>query len=219
MAVNPMNEAKRSKLNLMGIIVLLVLTSFSSVIMASDGNDQATKNVYLSEALQIDFVHKEDELFIKTNVKARIMDASLDQAKELIFDLSQITTWLGGVKEATVIKRFSANRQKGVLINQMPFPLDDREVVILLEVASADENHILLKMSSDYLDVPANKKYVRVEPYTAELMLTKDGDDVVFELSDFYNPKVRSVPKFAVVSHLKSISYDTIDKVSKLEFN
>ncbi len=182
---------------------------------ANDDHDGFT-NVHASDKLTLSISEAAEEPIVKTYLKTEVKNATVDQIKDLIFDLDTMSSWLGGVKKVNLIEKYSDTKQRGRFINGMPFPLDDRQIVMIQEVTEATPERISIRLTSDYTNLEKTTKYVSVEPYNGEWTLTQVGSNVQVELSDVYNAKIASLPQYLVVAHIKGAANDTIDTLAAL---
>ncbi|UDL07062.1 hypothetical protein [Marinobacter sp. CA1] len=199
---------------------LLILFSLPVIGLAQSLNVDSLnyENVYRSDQLSIDLAHSGDEQFVRTYLETVVPNSKVSQIKDLIFNLDGMPNWLGGVINAELIVKINESSQVATLVNGMPFPLNDRYIVMIQELVHESPDEVRIRLTSDYSFLEDSMELVRVDPYNGQWTIKQHGNDVKVELSDVWNGKTAGLPEFAVVNHIKSVCLDTINQMSELEF-
>lgn len=112
--------------------------------------------------------------------KARsIYDASLQQMVGVITDMDNFTQWVEGALVADVVGNPDANSQAVYYVNHVPWPLKNRDGVIVQSVRRVDSHTVRIDLSTDKNAVPLNSEYVRINELEGAWILREVADNKV----------------------------------------
>ena len=201
------------------VFVMLGLMVLSKQIVASEIiHDELYEEVFSSENIKLHIANKNDQRLIRSNIHVLVTNAQVGVIKDNILEVNALKGWFSEVSAAKLIDRESTSKQRIQLITDMPFPLADRETTMIQDVQESSVDYVRISLSANYDGLAENDRYVRIDQYSGEWLLTQKGADVLVEFNAVYDPKVASIPQPMVVNNLKSAALDFVRNLSAASF-
>ena len=85
---------------------------------------------------------------------------------------------------------------------------------MIQEVIENTQDRIRIKLMANYDNQISNDRFVRVDHYGGEWILTQKGKHSLVELIATYEPKIASLPQSLVVRNLKSAAHSFVENVT-----
>ncbi len=95
----------------------------------------------------------------------------------MITDMSRFGQWVAGIKHASLIKKVSSTSQLCYNVNAAPFPLKDRDVVILQSLERVGENEVRIITISQNGIIPEKEQYTRMKNLTGMWILRSTSSE------------------------------------------
>jgi len=116
--------------------------------------------------------------------------SSLNSFIALINDLDNVPNWVNSVRKMTMLKKNSQLDGYIYTINQMPWPLKDRDSIVYSRIVQDPETHtITISGQSEPEFIPPKKEYVRVQKIESFWKITPMANDhVKVEFQGFADP-------------------------------
>ena len=99
---------------------------------------------------------------IKAFRATSVYNATLEQMVGIITDMSTFSKWVHGAEEAHVIKKLDHRSQACYYVNAIPWPLKNRDGVIVQTLERVDDNTVRINLSTMNELAEENPKYVRI---------------------------------------------------------
>ena len=106
-------------------------------------------------------------------------DATLHQVLNAVTDMETFTDWMAGAEESWVAKKLDANTQACYFRNDTPFPLKDRDGVIVQKVSRVSEKEVIVHLNLMNELVDEKSKYVRVDHLEGDWIIRELGANQV----------------------------------------
>lgn len=136
------------------------------------------KESLVKDNLKIE-VAKVEGFDIKAFKAKSTYNASMEQMLAAITDMTRFTQWVEGALEARVIKKIDNHTQACYYVNEIPWPLKDRDGVIVQRVNRVDEKTIRIDLSTMNELAPENGNYVRISQLEGAWVLKKIDENKV----------------------------------------
>lgn len=145
-------------------------------------------------------------------------NASLHQIVNAITDMSRFTDWMHEAQEAYVAERLADNVQACYFRNNTPWPLQDRDGVIVQSLSVLSESKVRIHLNLMNELVPEHKDYTRVEHLEGDWFVEQVSDGQVQVTYQIHLDPV-GVPGWAVNFMITDTPYQSLKKLADVDFS
>lgn len=146
-------------------------------------------------------------------------DASLQQMVGAITDMTRFTDWMHGAKEAYVVKKLADNVQACYFRNDVPFPLKDRDGVIVQKVIQEAPGRVRIHLNLMNELVPEDSHYVRVDHLEGDWLIEDLGDGKVQLTYQIHLDPQGMIPDWAVNFLITETPSKSLKNLKKVDFS
>jgi len=142
------------KILLVGITTFL-LTSFYGV------SQEKWELVKDDEQIKV-YLNKNNKKDRMTHVKAiSITEGSLNDCYELLKKVNQYQTWMHGVEEVKMVKKYTPDNFTYYMLTDFPWPAKDRDVIIKTKIHFKKDKGVVYTVSQNEKDIIHKKEDIR----------------------------------------------------------
>lgn len=144
----------------------------------------AWKEAYQKDDLVIHTRTTKEELFEFKAVM--IMSQPLKKIHAVIKDHSKYPQWSYKTKSLKIVERINANAHYAYTVVDFPFPLKDRDLVMLSQTTYPSADKVLIKLKGTPTKVAANDDYIRIEEVKGFWKLTalsNERTEVIYQMA------------------------------------
>lgn len=146
-------------------------------------------------------------------------EASMAQMVAVITDMTHFTDWMEGALEAHVIKRFNNKSQACYYVNDIPFPLKERDGVIVQTIRHIDDKNISIDLTPQNELAEERKKYTRVNHFLGNWIL-KEVDEGKVELTyQIHLDPAGMIPDWVVNLMITNTPKKTLKKLHEVDLS
>jgi hypothetical protein len=146
-----------------------------------------------------------------------VIDCKIDNIVAILRDIGSATEWLPRLIERSYIENISDTEAILYDVNDMPWPVKDRDLVVHHRIVISDDHKSLRLMfrSVESSKKPFNKKRVRARFHIGEIKFTPlSGASTRLELTLLVDP-MGKIPKWLVNILQVSMPYDFLTSLNK----
>lgn len=145
-----------------------------------------------------------------------ILETELSKLTDLLRDVENYPSWTANCESAFIYKVLSDSSFIEYLTTKVPWPMDDRDVVMEAIVARETEDYFELRLNSTPEAVPLSDKHVRIEISKGSWKFKKLDDKRVEVIHQFMSDPGGNIPKGIVNMFIVSGPYKTLLNLHKL---
>ena len=145
-------------------------------------------------------------------------EASLYQIVNAITDMSRFTHWMHEAQEAWVAERLADNVQACYFRNNTPWPLQDRDGVIVQSLSVLSEKKIRIHLNLMNELVPENKEHTRLEHLEGDWFVEQIAGGKVQVTYQIHLDPV-GVPGWVVNFMITDTPYQSLKKLADVDFS
>jgi len=145
-----------------------------------------------------------------------IVKTNMDQLVNIINDVENYPAWTANCEMAEVYKVLSDSSRIEYLTTSVPWPLDDRDVVMEFVVTKHTEDYFEANLTSVPDAVPENDKYVRIITSEGNWIFRKKDEESIEIEHRFKSDPGGKIPMWIVNMFIVSGPYKTLMKLKDL---
>lgn len=146
-------------------------------------------------------------------------DASIAQLRAVIMDMKNFIDWADGTKAAEVIKQISDNSQACYCEHNAPWPVKNRDGVIVQSVERISDGTVCIHLRSDNELVPIKKGLVRVQYLRGTWILNDIGAGKTKVTYQVHSDPGGNIPDWLVNTMITEAPTTTLANLHKVNFN
>jgi ribosome-associated toxin RatA of RatAB toxin-antitoxin module len=201
--------------SLMGI---LVISSTLSPVLYGETveNDSAEWNLRKDKhGVKVYTRDHRDEGLLEYKAIAMI-EADMDQLVKIIHDVETYPAWTANCESAGVYKVLSDTSRIEYLTTSVPWPLEDRDVVMEFVVTKHTRDYFEAHLTSVPCTVPEQEKYVRIITSEGYWIFKKVDEKSVEIVHQFMSDPGGNIPMWIVNIFIVSGPYKTLKNLKDL---
>lgn len=139
-----------------------------------------------------------------------VIDAELETLVEIIHDVENYPGWTENCETASVFKVLSDSSMIEYMTTKVPWPLDDRDVVMEFIVSSHTEGYFEAILKSVPEVVPESEDFVRIHISEGSWIFKKNAENKVEVIHQFLSDPGGNIPMWIVNMFIVSGPYKTL---------
>lgn len=146
-------------------------------------------------------------------------EASMAQMVAVITDMNHFTEWMEGALEAHVIKRFNNKSQACYYVNDIPFPLKERDGVIVQTIRHIDDKTISIDLTPQNELAEKRDKYTRVNHFLGNWILKEVEEGKVELTYQIHLDPAGMIPDWVVNLMITNTPKKTLKKLHEVDLS
>ncbi|PJB12233.1 MAG: lipid-binding protein [Flavobacteriales bacterium CG_4_9_14_3_um_filter_40_17] len=131
-----------------------------------------------SQDIQV-YVRTNDSTKFKEYKATMVVKATLDKVLQTIMDADELKNWNYQTSKSYLVKKLSDTEQTIYMENDMPWPVQNRDVVTRMKVQHPTSNIIIIKLLPDSESVPEKDKIIRVKNFSGYWYLEQSSKGII----------------------------------------
>lgn len=132
---------------------------------------------------------------LKATRSVTVLNTSMERMLTALTDPTESINWMDRVATAEIIRRDSESTFWVHNTISLPWPLDDRDLVVKIEVLRAD-HQVVVKMSGDPTLLPEQDDFVRMPDYRGSWTIEDLGDGRIRVTNESFSDVGGSIPEW-----------------------
>lgn len=163
------------------------------------------------------FTRKRTDVPVKECKAITTVGCSMETLVGLLEDIPGFPNWQPNVSSARVLKEIDENERYLYYTTELPWPLDDRDVVVTCKKYNLKNGSIKYTMEAlpDYFDEVDG--FVRIKKTKAFWLFVPKPDGKIKIVYQFYGDPSGEMPKSVVNMFVVSGPYDTLSNIRKMK--
>ena len=158
-----------------------------------------------------------------SNIKAfkaiSTYDTSVENLVSAITDMPNFASWMDGAEEASVIKKIDANTQACYFQNNVPWPFENRDGVIVQSVDRSGATIVTINLSLDNALAPEREGVVRMSELDGAWILENVGENKTKLTYQMHLDPTGEIPQWVVNTMLTGTPKATLKNLHKFDFS
>lgn len=146
-------------------------------------------------------------------------ETSVNQMVNVITDMTRFTDWMHGAKEAYVVQKLADNVQACYFRNDVPFPLKDRDGVIVQKVTQEAPGRVRIHLNLMNELVPEDSAYVRVDHLEGDWLIEDIGNGKVQLTYQIHLDPQGMIPDWIVNFLITETPSKSLKNLNKVDFS
>jgi hypothetical protein len=138
-----------------------------------------------------------------------LMDIPLEKILSVLKDPTNYNKWMSDLKYAKTIKTVNDNKWYTYYIAEVPWPLEDRDLVYLINLKN-EPGKITMSLNSNPEFIPESKDYVRMKVAYGKWILTEKGENKTHVYYHLYAEPEIDVPLWIMNMFIVDGPFETL---------
>jgi len=144
------------------------------------------------------------------------IETELERLVEIIHDVENYPAWTENCESATIYKVLSDSSRIEYLTTKVPWPLEDRDVVMEFVVSKQNDDYFEANLRSVPEAVPVSDDYIRIQISEGNWIFKKVNDGQIQIIHQFLSDPGGNVPMWIVNMFIVSGPYKTLLNLKEL---
>ncbi len=161
------------------------------------------------------YIKNDESAKIKEFKAITIIETNIENVNKLIGETEKASKWMSNVTETKVIKKVSNNEQYVYSVIDMPWPVDDRDIIINSKTIRSGGN-IKIEMNGVPNYAPKKEGFIRMPISNGSWTLIKESDNKTKVIYQFLADPGGNIPAWVINMFLVDGPYETLINMKKM---